>query len=155
MHARDLMTSPTITCHVNDPLSVAARRMWDGDVGVLPVINDDGKLTGMITDRDVCMAALMQGRELDKLLVNAAMARHVISATPDATIGDIERLMAKHQIRRIPIVDASGKPIGIISMNDLALGSAKPKTELAQAPSKITHTLAAICVHRNPNQQAA
>lgn len=155
MHARDLMTSPTTTCHVNDPLAVAARRMWDGDLGVLPVINDEGKLTGMITDRDICMAALMQGAALDNLLVNGAMARHVVSATPEATIGDVERLMAKYQVRRIPIVDASGKPIGIISMNDLALASARPKTEPAQAPSKIAHTLAAICVHRTSNQQAA
>ena len=155
MHASDLMTRPPITCHVNDPLSVAAQRMWDGDLGVLPVVNDDGKLTGMITDRDICMAALLQGGALDNLLVNAAMARHVVSAMPDATIAEVERLMAKYQIRRIPIVDASGTPIGIISMNDLALASARPKTEPAQAPAKIAHTLAAICAHRNPNQQAA
>lgn len=155
MHARDVMTSPVVTCHVNDPLSVAARHMWDGDLGVLPVVADDGKLTGVITDRDICMAALLQGRALDDLLVNSAMATSVISASVDATLGDIEQLMADNQLRRIPIVDSSAKPIGIVSMNDLAIESVQPKTEMKRGPSKLAHTLAAICAHRNPKRKAA
>lgn len=155
MRARDLMTTPTITCHVNDPLTVAAQRMWDGDIGVLPVVNDDGKMTGIITDRDICMAAYTQGRALDELLVNAAMGKHVIAASPEATLGDVEQLMARYQVRRIPIVDGDGKPIGMLSMNDLAIASVQPKTEMKHGPSKIAHTLAAICAHRNPDREAA
>src|SRR5678816_480962 len=56
MQARDLMAKPTVTCHVNDPLNIAAQRMWDADVGALAVVNDDGELTGIVTDRDICMA---------------------------------------------------------------------------------------------------
>lgn len=151
MHARDLMTSPPITCHVNDPLTIAAQRMWDGDFGVLPVCNDDGTLTGVITDRDICMAAFTQGRSLDALLVNSAMGSHkVIAASPDTTIGELERLMADHQIRRIPIIDSDGTPIGIVSLNDLALASDRKR-----APSTIAHTLAAISAHRDETRTAA
>ena len=155
MNARDLMTSPAITCHVNDPLSVAAQKMWDGDVGALPVVNDDGKLTGMITDRDICMAAYTQGRALGELLVNSAMAKHVVCATPETTIGELELMMAKRQVRRIPIVDAGGQTIGIVSMNDLAIESVQPDTAMKQGPAKVAHTLAAICQHRGKSQKAA
>src|SRR5678816_3720220 len=118
MLAKDLMTSPTITVHVNDPLNVAAQKMWDADIGALAVVNDEGKLTGMITDRDICMAAYTQGCALDSLLVNCAMSRHPISARPEHDVGEVGQLMAKYQVRRIPVVDDAGKPVGIVSMND-------------------------------------
>jgi CBS domain-containing protein len=145
MRARDLMTTPAITCHVNDPLAVAAARMWDADIGVLAVVNDDGKLTGMVTDRDICMAAYTQARALDEILVHTAMATEVARASADSSIDEIERLMAKRQIRRIPIIDADEKPIGMVSTNDLSI---------ANAP-KLAPTLAAICQHRDPNKRAA
>ena len=154
MLARDLMAKPTITCHVNDPLNIAAQRMWDGDVGALAVVNDDGKLAGIVTDRDICMAAYTQGRALDELLVSSAMADQVISATPDSMIGDVEQLMADHQIRRIPIVDAAGKPIGIVSVNDLAIEAARRDTALKHGPSRLDTTLAAICQHRTEPRKA-
>jgi CBS domain-containing protein len=149
------MTSPAITCHVNDPLTLAAKRMGDGDIGVVPVVNDDGKLTGIVTDRDICMAAYTQGRGLDELLVHSAMSHHVIATSPDTTLSEVEQLMAKHQIRRVPIVDAEGMPIGIVSMNDLAIAGIHPKSEMTHEPSTIAYALAAICAHRNPNQQVA
>ncbi|HEY5923301.1 MAG TPA: CBS domain-containing protein [Kofleriaceae bacterium] len=155
MRAQDLMTSPAISCHVNDPLKVAAARMWDADIGVVAVVNDDGKLTGMITDRDICMAAYTQGQALDAMLVNSAMAKHVVSARPDTNLSEIEQLMAKHQVRRIPIVDDAGEPIGIVSMNDLAIESVQPDTAMKHAPSKLAHTLAAICQPHAQSHKAA
>lgn len=154
MRAQDLMTSPAITCHVNDSLSVAAKRMWDADVGAVAVVNDEGKVTGMITDRDICMAAFTQGGTLDSLLVNGAMAKHVVSAGPDATISDIERLMADHQVRRIPIVNPAGEPLGVITMNDIALESVQPDTTVKHAVSKLAHTFAAICQPRTERREA-
>jgi len=154
MKARDLMTHPAITCHVNDPLNMAAHRMWDQDCGALPVVNDDGKVTGMITDRDICMAAYTQGRPLDAMLVNSAMATHVVSVSPDQTILDVEQLMATHQIRRIPVVDAEGKPLGIISIDDLAKEAARPESRIKQGMAKVTNTLAAICRPRNTKHAA-
>ena len=155
MHAQDLMTSPTITIHVNDPLSLAAHRMWEADIGALPVVNDEGKLVGMITDRDICMATYTQGRAPDWLLVNCAMAKHPISARPEHNVGDVEQLMSKFQVHRIPVVDAAGKPIGMISMSDLAIESVQPDTSMKHGPSKIAHTLAAISRPRIEKSKAA
>jgi CBS domain-containing protein len=146
MRAKDLMTSPAITVHVNDPECRGAA--MDHDCGALAVVNDEGQLTGMITDRDICMAALTQGRSLDSLLVNIAMAKHVVSAHPDEMIGDVERLMATNQIRRVPVVDDAKIPIGMISLNDLAIESTQPDARMKQGVAKVVSTLAAICRHR-------
>jgi CBS domain-containing protein len=155
MHVQDLMAHPAITCHVNDSLVAAAQKMWDHDCGVLPVVNDDGKVTGMITDRDICMAALMQGRPLHELLVNLAMAKPVITVGPAQTLGDAEQLMARHQVRRLPVVDADSRPLGVISLNDIAVEAVQPDTRMKHGISKVSHTLAAVCQPRVATQHAA
>lgn len=149
MRVSDLMSRPAITCHVHDDLNVPARLMWDHDCGVIAVVGDDGTLLGMITDRDVCMAAYTQDRPLGELEVNIAMARHPISARPDQDLGEVERAMAEHQVRRIPVVDDDGRPIGVLSLNDLAIEAARPDTRMTDGSSRIVHTLAALCAHRS------
>jgi len=155
MKAKDLMTKPAITCHVNDTLNLAAQKMWDHDCGALAVVNDDGALTGIITDRDICMAAHFQGRPLADCLVNSAMATRVLSANADQSVNELEQLMAEHQIRRIPIVDAANTPIGMVSLNDLAIEASQPDTQMKHGLAKIAHTLAVICQPRAPRQRAA
>jgi len=147
MRVEELMSHPATTCHVNDPLSVAAQLMWDHDCGALPVVNDEGKLTGMITDRDICMAAYTRGCSLDAILVNRAMATHVIAVRGEQMLAEVEELMAKNQLRRLPVVDDVGTPIGVISLNDLATESVQPDSEMKHGLAKIAHTLAAICAH--------
>jgi CBS domain-containing protein len=148
------MTVPVATCHVNDPMNVAAQRMWDRDCGALPVVTDDGVLTGMITDRDICMAALIHGKPLDELLVNNAMAHHVVAIRDDQSLSDAELLMMHHQIRRVPVVDHRGVPIGIITLTDIALECAQPDTKMQHGPQKLARTLAAIGRPRAPGKAA-
>jgi CBS domain-containing protein len=155
MRAQDLMSHPAVTCHVNDPLSIAAHLMWEHDCGAIPVVRDDGKLAGMITDRDICMAALTQGRRLDEILVNAAMAQHVVAARPAHTLAEIAARMAEHQVRRLPVVDAEDVPVGVVSMNDLVTESAQPDTRMKDGPATISRTLAAICRPRGSKRRAA
>jgi CBS domain-containing protein len=140
---------------VNDALHDAAQKMWDHDCGVLPVVNDEGKVTGMITDRDICMAALTQGRPLHELLVNLAMAKHVIAVRPEQTLVEVEQLMTRHQIRRLPVVDAENRPLGVISLNDLAIEAVQADTRMKHGVSKIAHTLAAVCQPHTATQHAA
>ena len=149
MRVSDLMSRPALTCHLHDNLNVPARLMWDRDCGVVAVVGDDGRLVGVITDRDICMAAYTQDRSLGELEVNIAMARQPISAHPDQDIAEVERAMAQHQVRRIPVVDSDGKPVGVLSLNDLALEAARPDTRMTDASSRIVHTLAAVCAHRS------
>lgn len=154
MNARDLMTHPAITCHVNDPLSMAAHRMWEQDCGALPVVNDDGKVTGMITDRDICMAAYTQGRPLEDMLVNSAMASHPVSIGPDQSLVEVEQLMSTQQVRRIPVVDPEGKPLGVISIDDLAKESVQPKSRMQDGMARVARTLAAFCRPRKGKRAA-
>src|SRR5690349_17747463 len=120
MYTDELMSHPAITCHVNDPLSVAAQLMWDHDCGAVAVVNDDGKLVGIVTDRDICMAAYSQGRSLDDMLTHSAMSKHVVCARARQPLEDVEQLMASHKIRRIPVIDSEGRPIGLVSLHDIA-----------------------------------
>ncbi|MEO8756099.1 MAG: CBS domain-containing protein [Casimicrobiaceae bacterium] len=153
MRARDLMSYPAIACHVNDSLASAARQMWEHDCGSLAVVKDEGVLTGMVTDRDICMAAYTQGRPLEEILVHSAMASHVVCATDDVGIEDIERMMAEHQIRRVPIIDADHRPIGMVTIADLATECVKPASHLQQG--RFAHTLASIERRRQPSTQEA
>lgn len=150
MRARELMSYPAVTVHVNDTLATAAHQMWERDCGAIGVVNDEGKLTSIITDRDICMAAYTQGKTLEDMLVNSAMAKHVVSAHADQSVEELERLMAEHQIRRIPIVDSDHRPIGMVSMADLALESIRPTSHIERG--QIAHTLASIDRPRLSNE---
>jgi CBS domain-containing protein len=155
MRVHDLMTTPAVTCHVNDTLQAAATAMWNSDCGAIVVVNDEGKATGIITDRDICMAAYTQGRPLGAILVHTAMAHQLIAVPPDHKVADAERLMADHQIRRLPVVNAEGVPIGMLSLNDLAIECCEPDTAMKNGPARVAYTLAAICQHRGPGRTAA
>ena len=120
MRVKERMTQPLATCHVNDGLHVAAQLMWDRNCGAVPVVNDDGQLVGILTDRDICMAAYVRGLPLDAILVNSVMTKHVISADPEQDLHDIEMMMRKGRVRRIPVVDQDNRPIGIVSQADFA-----------------------------------
>lgn len=147
MQIAQLMTTDIQTCRQTDTLDRAAKLMWDHDIGALAVLDDAGMLIGVVTDRDACMAALMAGQPLHELRVSTAMSTHVVTCRPDDTVRAVAALMARHKIRRIPVVDDDQHPIGIVSLNDLALASARgrdiPRTEIAD-------TLASICAHREP-----
>lgn len=153
MRARELMSYPVITCHVNDSLASVARQMWDHDCGAIAVVKDESVLTGMITDRDICMAAYTQGRPLDEILVHTAMAHDVVCATADLNVEEVERMMAERQLRRIPIVDAEHRPIGILTLADLATECVRPASHLKQG--RLAHTLASIERPRHPTAPGA
>jgi CBS domain-containing protein len=145
------MTKAVKTCHPGDSGAVAARLMWDFDVGAVPVVDDHDQLIGMITDRDLCMASYHRGAPLHDIPVSEAMNRHVVTCRSDATETEVAQLMAKHRIRRIPIVDDAQRPIGIVSINDLAVaadGMAGSVRGRDVAPQTVTAALAAITGHR-------
>ena len=142
MIARDLMTSHVLTCPAHESLALAAQVMWDADVGVVAVVDDQGRISGVITDRDVCMAAYTQGRLLRDMVIAEVMCKAVVSCGPDDSIGHIEELMRRHQVRRIPVVDAERRLLGIVSSNDLARavhGSRRGQSDLVVTLAAIGH----------------
>jgi CBS domain-containing protein len=148
MNVEELMTKPVVTIKAHEHLSVAAQKMWDTDCGVLPVVRDDGRLVGILTDRDICMSAWSQGRVLETIRADEAMSKQVFAVKPDQEIGVAERLMAEHRIRRLPVVDANEKPVGIVSMNDLAREVTRAGGRIKNGVARAIDTLAAICQPR-------
>jgi CBS domain-containing protein len=142
MQASDLMSRPAITCSASGPLSIAARLMWENDCGVLPVTDDGGRLVGMVTDRDICMAAYTQGSQLDAIETRTAMAANVLACRPNDSVESIERLMKSGQVRRIPVIDEDQRPVGVVSLNDLARHAADEGR--TQVNREVVATLATI-----------
>jgi CBS domain-containing protein len=115
----DLMTRDVRACGIQDSLNAAARIMWDHDCGCAPVVDGHGKLAGIVTDRDICMAAYTQGMPLEAIPVERAMSPKVISCARGDDLDTAHRLMRTHEIHRIPVVDSRGRPIGILSLSDI------------------------------------
>lgn len=147
MKLEQWMSRPVVTVGIDDDLELAARRMWDGDCGVVAVVDHEGRLAGMLTDRDICMAAWTQGRTLKEIGVSSAMAREVVRLRRDDRILDAERLMATNQVRRVPIVDDDDRPVGLISLADLARVSANRRVG-DTAALRFTETFAAVSARR-------
>jgi predicted transcriptional regulator len=147
MRIDQIMSQPAITCRHDDTLNTAARLMWENDCGVLPVVDDDGRLVGMVTDRDICMSAYTQGKPLHELPVASTMAKRVFSCRPQDSVSTAEKSMSEAQIRRMPVVDDGNRPIGMLSLNDIARSAASSRTTNG-ITREVVQTLAAICEPR-------
>lgn len=120
MKVQDVMTRSPATCLLQDSLHTAAQKLWERDCGCLPVVDPDGRPIAMLTDRDVCMAAWSQGLPLHEMQVATAMSRQLVSCRLQEETSAVASRMAKHGVRRLPVLDADGMLVGIVSLNDLA-----------------------------------
>jgi CBS-domain-containing membrane protein len=118
----ELMNKPPITCEPDYTLSEAAQRMWRGDCGCLPVTaaDESRRLVGIITDRDICMAARFPGKSLHNLRVGDAMTKTVRYCNPEDSFVEAEAIMQEARVRRLPVVNESEQVVGVISLADLA-----------------------------------
>lgn len=148
MKIQKLMSAPAIQCQSTDTLNSAAQLLWEHDCGALPVTDSDGKLVGIVTDRDICMAAYTTGRALAEIPVVSTMAKQVYSCQAGEPVVVAERLMRDHQIRRIPVVDSENRPIGMLSLNDVARHAASSR-RMDGAEHSLTQTMAAVCALRS------
>jgi CBS domain-containing protein len=140
--ATKIMTRHPKTCGPRDSLSHAAQLMWDADCGSIPVVGKGEILMGMITDRDLAMAAYTQGKALQQMEVQQAMAHDVVAASDHSTIGELLGVMSTHQLRRLPVVDGQGRLLGIVALADVAHHVAL--SEEADAARSVVRTLTAI-----------
>jgi CBS domain-containing protein len=153
MNVRELMNSQVVSCSPQDTLERAAQLMWDGDLGAVPVVDDDGHPVGMVTDRDICIAAYTQGCRLSESRVASAMARDLRTCKPSDSVGYAEELMRKYQVRRLPVVDG-GKLVGMVSLNDFATAAADKRGNKASLDA-LGVTLARISEPRRLHAVAA
>jgi len=132
---REIMTSNVRTASPATPLREVAEMMRDGDVGSLPVV-DGGKLVGIVTDRDIVVRAIAEGKEASAP-VSEAMTTEIYAVRPDDFVFEAIRMMGDKQVRRVPVVGESGELAGIIAMADIAL-EMEDEREIAETLEEIS-----------------
>jgi len=147
---KDLMTAQVQSCRAEDTLQRAAQLMWEGDIGCVPVIDDQERIVGIVTDRDVCMAAYTQGTDLASRNVACAMSKQVHTCGPADSVAVAEERMRQTQVRRLPVVK-DGRLIGMLSLNDLATAAGDRKTSQSGGIGldEVATTLCRIGEHRS------
>ena len=144
MKIRELMTSQAFICRPQDSLAEAAALLWQHDCGLLPVVDQEGRVGATITDRDICMGAMTRGRPLTELRVADSMSKDAITCKADEDLDAVVLRMCEHQLHRLPVVDQDGKVTGMLSLNDLATyGEHDPR--VAGLAQKVLQT---VCKHR-------
>lgn len=157
MKIQEVMTQDVKFCKPETNLAEAATTLWDADCGLLPVIDEAGKVIGVISDRDICMAVATKGRPAAEITAQEVFSnRPVYQCTMDDQLSDALRLMQQHQVRRLPIIDRAGTLQGILSINDVILAASDRARNKQQGVSleEAISTLQAICEHRTSDRSS-
>jgi CBS domain-containing protein len=139
MQAQELMTRAPACCTPEDSAQKAAELMSQHDCGAIPVVDGEQSrhLCGMITDRDIAVRGVARGRGADTRVADL-MTNDVESCSADADLREVERVMTSRQVRRVPIIDADGELIGIVSQADLATSGVVDEEEVGHVIERIS-----------------
>jgi CBS domain-containing protein len=150
MNVQEIMTSVVEVCDPTTNLATAAKMMWDADCGILPVVNGERQVLGMITDRDICMACATKNRAPSELNVRDALSGKTFTCKVSNDVHTVIDVMKREQVRRLPVVNDKGVLQGVISMNDFILLAGEPKAGKTPAISceDVAGALKAISAHR-------
>ena len=146
MKVKDIMTGEPRTCSPGTNLAAAAAVMLDGDCGILPVV-EDGKLVGIVTDRDMYIALATRNKRASEITVREVVQTPVYTCGPDDDVQAALETMKQHCVRRLPVEGFGGTVMGIVSMNDIVLASGPRKPV---RDTEVVSTLQAICAHHHP-----
>ena len=146
MLVKNLMTPELRTCTRATNLAEAAALMLDADCGILPVVDDNGKLVGVVTDRDMYIALATRNKLASQITVGEVARSQVFTCGPDDDVQTALATMKQHHVRRLPVEGFGGTVAGIISMNDILLAAGKKGVGNAE----VVDTLQAICGHPRP-----
>jgi len=119
MKVKEIMTQSAVCCGSETNVGRAVELMWNRNVGMLPVVDNDGKLIGVLTDRDICIAMGTRNRLPGELTVGEIAIREVFTCKPNEDIHEALCEMGNHQVRRLPVVNDHGVPQGVLSLDDL------------------------------------
>jgi CBS domain-containing protein len=151
MTTKDLMTSSVKSCGADADLATVAKIMWDCDCGTVPVVNEERKVIGMITDRDICIAAATRSTAPANIRVREVMSGHVHTCSSEDDVSTVLKTMKERRVRRLPVLDRQERLVGIVSINDLVAradrhsGANVPVEEfLATLKSICGHSVAAV-----------
>ena len=149
-----LMKKSVAIARPEETLQIAAVRMIEGNLGILPICGsaDSGEVVGVLTDRDICRHAYEQQKPLNELRVEHAMTQTVTACGEEDSLTDAQLAMAKAGVRRLPVLDSNGRLTGIISLADIA-AEAERQSHLehqAVTAAEVATTLAAIGAAQRP-----
>ena len=144
MKVQECMTSPAHSCTTDASLVTAARIMWDYQVGALPVLDSEGHPVGMITDRDICMAAARKDRFAGTITVLETMSPNPFTVKPDDDLSKALDTMAARQVRRLPVIDDAHHLVGILSINDAAAAAETGERDFRGKPEVFAKIVSAL-----------
>lgn len=148
MKVKDIMTKDVQACGPDTNLAEVAKMMWELDCGVLPVVNGEGKVIGMITDRDICIAATKH-RLASEIVAWESISGKLYACKPDDDITSALKTMGAERVRRLPVINDNGTLQGVLSVNDLILHARTAPVGKISAVSydEVMNALKEICRH--------
>ncbi len=124
---RNVMTSNPCTIDADKSVAYAAKMMRDEDVGLAPIVEGD-KLIGMLTDRDIAIRVVAEGRNPEQVKASDVASKQLVTVDPQQDLDEALRMMAKHQVRRLPVVEEDGQLVGVVAQADIAREGDDKKT---------------------------
>jgi CBS domain-containing protein len=146
MKVREIMTKEPVSCGPETNLAAATELMWNHDCGVLPVIHD-GRLAGIVTDRDICIALGTRNRPAAELAVHEVATQGVETCYPGDNVSAVMTKMRRAKVRRMPVVSAEGELEGIVALNDLILAANRNRSGISY--EDVVSTMKAVSEHRS------
>jgi CBS domain-containing protein len=148
---KDIMSGELRSCSPDTNLAAAAALMLDGDCGMLPVVVD-GKLAGVVTDRDMYIALATRHKLAAEITVGEVVRMPVYTCRPDDDVRAALETMKQHRVRRLPVEGFGGTVVGVVSLNDIVLAAGPRK---AVRDAEVVGTMQAICAHHHPAPRIA
>ena len=148
MKVKDIMTAAPETCRPNDNLAEAVELLWSANCGVLPVTDHSGRVSGILTDRDICIALGTRNLRAADIPVESVMATSVQTCQPTEDVLAALGRMSDCRVRRLPVVDAANHLVGILSINDAVLSVGAGQH--AVRPAAVLDAFKSICAHDLP-----
>ena len=154
MKVEDIMTRNVKSCRPENNLSQVIALMWDYDFGAMPVVDDENRVMGMITDRDIAIAASTKGRLATEINVGEVISGNVYACATDEDVRSALKTMRREKVRRLPVIGHDGKLAGILSINDVVLRAeeAKGKHSPEIPYEEVVNTFKAVCEHSRESQ---
>ena len=125
MKVKEVMMMTPYACHLETNLGAATELMWKGNCGFLPVLDDTGRIKGVVTDRDICIAVGTRTVPAGEVRVEDVMRKDMFTCMPEDDVHDALQMMRDGNVRRLPVLDSDMKLVGVLSLHDVLL-SAEP-----------------------------
>jgi CBS domain-containing protein len=154
MKIRDLMISDVISCRNDTNLACVGAMMWEHDCGFIPVVDETNKVTGVVTDRDICIALCTRDARSSDLKAGDVATSKIVTCTANEDVRTAVDVMRNEKLHRLPVVDEDGLLRGIVSMDDILMYAEKPtgKAGTDVPLDDVVQALQAIAAHHQSRQ---